>query len=109
MAFKLKPPFNINQSPVYERELEEGCLGKGNKNGTILVSDKITDDQEQVQSIIEHEEVHIDQVKRGDLDYDEKNVYWKGKAYSRSKMKEGNPNLPWEKEAYSKTDPYDAL
>jgi|TARA_Y100000015_G_C2348992_1_gene69666 hypothetical protein len=107
MAFKLKPPFNINQSPVYERELEEGCLGKGNKNGTILVSDKITDDQEQVQSIIEHEEVHIDQVKRGDLDYDEKNVYWKGKAYSRSKMKEGNPNLPWEKEAYSKTDPYE--
>ena len=109
MAFKLKPPFNINQSPVYERELEEGCLGKGNKNGTILVSDKITNDQEQVQSIIDHEEVHIDQVKRGDLDYDDKNVYWKGKAYSRSKMKEGNPNLPWEKEAYSKTDPYDAL
>tara|TARA_R100000900_G_scaffold31110_1_gene25151 strand:+ start:949 stop:1278 length:330 start_codon:yes stop_codon:yes gene_type:complete len=107
MAFKLKPPFNINQSPVYERELEEGCLGKGNKNGTILVSDKITGDQEQVKSIIEHEEVHIDQVKRGDLDYDEKNVYWKGKAYSRSKMKEGNPNLPWEKEAYSKTDPYE--
>ena len=35
MAFKLKPPFNINGSPVYERELEEGCLGKGNKNGTI--------------------------------------------------------------------------
>ena len=107
MAFKLKPPFNINQSPVYERELEEGCLGKGNKNGTILVSDKITNDQEQVQSIIDHEEVHVDQVKRGDLDYDDKNVYWKGKAYSRSKMKEGNPNLPWEKEAYSKTDPYD--
>jgi|TARA_R100001463_G_scaffold65209_1_gene118375 hypothetical protein len=107
MAFKLKPPFNINQSPVYERELEEGCLGKGNKNGTILVSDKITNDQEQVQSIIDHEEVHVDQVKRGDLDYDDKNVYWKGKAYSRSKMKEGNPNLPWEKEAYSKTDPYE--
>ncbi len=107
MAFKLKPPFNINQSPVYERELEEGCLGKGNKNGTILVSDKITNNQEQVQSIIDHEEVHVDQVKRGDLDYDDKNVYWKGKAYSRSKMKEGNPNLPWEKEAYSKTDPYE--
>jgi hypothetical protein len=107
MAFKLKPPFNINQSPVYERELEEGCLGKGNKNGTILVSDKITNDQKQVQSIIDHEEVHVDQVKRGDLDYDDKNVYWKGKAYSRSKMKEGNPNLPWEKEAYSKTDSYE--
>ena len=37
MAFKMKPPFNLDSSPVYERELEEGCLGKGNKNGTILV------------------------------------------------------------------------
>ena len=51
--------------------------------------------------------MHIDQIKRGDLDYDDDNVYWKGKTYPRSKMKEGNPNLPWEKEAYSKTDPYD--
>ena len=107
MAFKLKPPFNINGSPVYERELEEGCLGKGNKNGTILISPDQTDEAKK--SVIEHEEVHIDQVKRGDLDYDDKNVYWKGKAYSRSKMKEGNPNLPWEKEAYSKTDPYESL
>ena len=107
MAFKMKPPFNINGSPVYERELEEGCLGKGNKNGTILISPDQTDEAKE--SVIEHEEVHIDQVKRGDLDYDDKNVYWKGKAYSRSKMKEGNPNLPWEKEAYSKTDPYESL
>ncbi len=107
MAFKLKPPFKISGSPVYERELEEGVLGKGNKNGTILISDEITKDPEKVQSIIDHEEVHVDQVRRGDLDYDDKNVYWKGKAYCRSKMKEGNPNLPWEKEAYSKTDSYE--
>ena len=107
MAFKMKPPFNINGSPVYERELEEGCLGKGNKNGTILVAPDQT--KEAKESVIEHEEVHIDQIKRGDLDYDDKNVYWKGKTYSRSKMNEGNPNLPWEKEAYSKTHPYEAL
>ena len=48
--------------------------------------------------------VHIDQMKRGDLDYDDDNVYWKGKTYSRSKMNEGNPNLPWEKEAYRLQD-----
>ena len=35
--------------------------------------------------------------------------FWKGKAYPRSKMKEGAPNLPWEKEAYSKTDDYETL
>ena len=39
-------------------------------------------------------------MKRGDLDYDDNNVYWKGKVYPRSKMREGAKNLPWEKEAY---------
>ena len=38
MAFKMKPPFE-KQPPIYERELEEGCLGKANKNGTILVAE----------------------------------------------------------------------
>ena len=37
MAFKLTPPFK-EHSPIYERELEEGCMGKGNKNGTILIA-----------------------------------------------------------------------
>ena len=106
MAFKLKPPFT-NNSPIYERELEDGVLGKGNKNGTILVAPNLTNKAKE--SVVEHEEVHIDQVKRGDLDYDDSAVYWKGKTYLRSKMKEGNPNLPWEKEAYSKTDPFNAL
>ena len=104
MAFKLKPPFETSGSPVYERELEEGVLGKGNKNGTILVAENLSDEAEK--SVIDHEEVHIDQIKRGDLDYDDSAVYWKGKTYPRSKMKEGSPNLPWEKEAYSKTDDY---
>ena len=72
MAFKMTPPFKFN-SPVYERELEEGCLGKGNKNGTILVSPDQT--KEAKESVIEHEEIHIDQIKRGDLDYDDCNVY----------------------------------
>ena len=42
-------------------------------------------------------------MKRGDLDYDDDNVYWKSKKYSRKKMKEGADNLPWEAEAYEKT------
>jgi hypothetical protein len=107
MAFKMKPPFNLDGSPVYERELEEGCLGKGNKNGTILVDPD--QPEESKKSVIEHEEVHIDQVKRGDLWYDDDCVYWKGKCWKRSEMKEGDPNLPWEKEAYDKTDDYESL
>ena len=97
MAFRLKPPFT-NNSPIYERELEDGVLGKGNKNGTILVAPNLTDKAKE--SVVEHEEVHIDQVKRGDLDYDDDNVYWKGKKYSRADMAEGAKNLPWEAEAY---------
>jgi hypothetical protein len=41
-------------------------------------------------------------MERGDLDYDDDYVYWKGKKYSRANMKEGAKNLPWEKEAYNK-------
>ena len=41
-------------------------------------------------------------MKRGDLDYDDNNVYWKGKKYSITQMKEGAKNLPWEAEAYRK-------
>ena len=39
-------------------------------------------------------------MKRGDLDYDDKNFYWKGKTYPRNKIDETDKNLPWEKEAY---------
>ena len=105
-GFKINPPFQGDNTPIYATDLEEGVLGKANNNGTILVSDKITDPQER-QSVIEHEKVHIDQMKRGDLDYDEDNVYWKGKKYSREDMKEGAKDLPWEAEAYKKTDPFE--
>ena len=50
MAFKLNPPFKIDGSPVYERELEEGVLGKGNKNGTILVARNLNDKAEKSRS-----------------------------------------------------------
>ena len=60
-------------------------------------------DPKQIEDVINHEKVHIDQMKRGDLDYDDSSVYWRGKRYSRAKMQEGAKNLPWEKEAYQKS------
>jgi len=103
--FTIESPFKQDNTPIYNTSLEDGVLGKANNNGTILVSDKITDSEER-QSVIDHEKVHLDQMKRGDLDYDDENVYWKGKTYSREDMQEGAENLPWEKEAYDKTDPF---
>jgi hypothetical protein len=60
-------------------------------------------DPKQIQDVINHEKVHIDQMKRGDLDYDDSAVYWRGKRYSRAQMQEGAKDLPWEKEAYQKS------
>ena len=45
-------------------------------------------------------------MSRGDLDYDDKNIYWKGKKYSKNnpKIAMASPkNSPWEKEAYKKS------
>ena len=103
MAFKLNnPPYTYNSTPIYNVNMEQGVLGKANNNGTIIINKDIKDPK-QIQDIVDHENIHIDQMKRGDLDYDDNNVYWKGKKYSRSKMQEGAKNLPWEKEAYAKS------
>jgi len=99
MAFKLNnPPYKINNTPIYSVDMEDGVMGKANNNGTIIINKDV--DPSKTQDVIDHEMVHIDQMKRGDLDYDNENVYWKGKKYPRSKMKEGAKNLPWEAEAY---------
>ena len=100
MAFKLNnPPYKDLGVPIYLTDLGDDTLGKANNNQTILINSRLDPDKRG--SVIKHEMVHIDQFRRGDLDYDDKNVYWKGKIYPRSKMKEGNKNLPWEKEAYN--------
>jgi hypothetical protein len=81
--------------------MEDGVLGKANNNGTIIIDQNLSPIK--AKEVINHEQVHIDQMRRGDLDYDDKNVYWKGKIIPRSSIKEGAKNLPWEKEAYNKS------
>ncbi len=98
MAFKLTPPFPIDNTPVYHVDMEDGVLGKANNNGTIIINDEVS--PVNLHKVIAHEKVHIDQMKRGDLDYDDKNVYWKGKVIPRSSIKEGAKDLPREAEAY---------
>ncbi len=100
MAFKLTAPFPIDNTPIYHVDMEEGVMGKANNNGTIIINKDVPTNK--IQDVINHEKVHIDQMKRGDLNYDDKYVYWKGKKYSRAQMQEGAKNLPWEAEAYRK-------
>ena len=103
MGFIMKgAPYSTDNTPIYNVDMEDGVLGKANNNGSITLNNKLKD-PEQIDDVIDHEMVHIDQMKRGDLDYDDNNVIRKGKKYSRASMKEGAKNLPWEKEAYTKT------
>jgi hypothetical protein len=100
MAFKLNAPFPIDNTPIYQVDMEDTVMGKANNNGTIIINKDVPINK--IQDVINHEKVHIDQMKRGDLNYDDKYVYWKGKKYSRAQMQEGAKNLPWEAEAYRK-------
>ena len=101
MAFKITPPYSLDNTPIYKVDMEEGVMGKANNNGSILISKELHPDE--VEDVVAHEKIHLEQMDRGDLDYDDKYVYWKGKKYSRAQMSEGSPNLAWEKEAYNKT------
>lgn len=103
MAFKMAgPPYNIDNTPIYSKDMDNNVLGMAQSNGTILVNKDISPIELKKNKTVEHELIHIDQMKRGDLGYDESNVYWKGKKYPRSKMNEGAKTLPWEAEAYKK-------
>lgn len=109
MAFKLKNDLLKNFSPIRRVDMEDGVLGKANNDGTIDVNKKVTDPV-QFREVVKHEKLHQDQMNDLDkngvpkLDYDDKNVYWKGKTYSRSSMDEGAKDLPWEKEVYDQTE-----
>ena len=80
MAFKLTPPYKIDNTPIYSVEMEEGVLGIADKNGSILINKDITS-KKQKKEVISHEKVHLKQMANGDLDYDDKAGYWKGKKY----------------------------
>ena len=86
-------------TPIYHRDIDGGALGMANDNGTIIVAPNQLPEEEE--KVLKHEKVHLDQMERGDLSYDETSVTWKGKKYLRKNMDEGDKTLPWEKEAYN--------
>lgn len=101
MAFKINPPYSVDNTPIYQVDMEKGVMGKANNNGSILISKNIS--PLEAEKVIAHEKIHLEQMYRGDLDYDDNYVYWKGRKYSRAQMKEGAKDLPWEAEAYKRS------
>ena len=45
MAFKIKPPYSLDNTPIYHVDMEDGVLGKANNNGTIIINDKVGPDK----------------------------------------------------------------
>ena len=107
MSFKIKPPYSLDNTPIYFVEEEEGVLGRANMNGTITINSKVKSPN-QIKEIIKHEKVHIDQMKDGRLAYDDNNIYHrksgkgKWKVKKRSNKVDGSPSSWWEREAYNK-------
>lgn len=103
MAFQMKgAPYEVDNTPIYSTDMEGNILGMAQNNGTILINKDVSPLELRKNKTISHEKVHIDQMKRGDLNYTDKHVIWKGKKYPRATMDEGNRKLPWELEAYKK-------
>jgi hypothetical protein len=103
MAFKMVgSSYNIDNTPIYSTDMDNNILGMAQNNGAILINKDVSPLELQKNKTISHEKVHIDQMKRGDLDYTDTHVMWRGKKYSRATMKEGSKKLPWEMEAYKK-------
>jgi hypothetical protein len=103
MAFKLKPPYTIDNTPIYRTGRNHKINGETKTNGAIIIADDISDPY-QLENTISHEKIHVDQMKRGDLKFDGKNYIWKGKKYPIKNFKTAKQrkNAPWEKEAYKK-------
>lgn len=99
----MKPSeYILDNTPIYSVGMDGNVLGMAQSNGAILINKDLSPLELRKSKTISHEKVHIDQMKRGDLDYTDTHVMWKGKKYSRASMKEGSKKLPWEVEAYKK-------
>ena len=51
MAFKLKPPYNIDNTPIYFINEKDGVLGRANKCGSITINSEVRDPK-QLEEII---------------------------------------------------------
>jgi len=104
MANPITNKVKTGKIPVIKKELDDGVIAEANNDGTIYLDKDVKDGSPLAKEAIAHEMVHMDQMARGDLNYDDNNVYWKGKKYDRDDMNEGSKQLPWEAEAYQKTN-----
>ena len=103
MGYKMKKSVGqiiMENGLVEKAKLPPNIQGVTYNDGTIAINKNLSPVQQKI--ALSHERVHKDQILRGDLSYDDENIYWRGKKYPRKNMKEGHPKLQWEAEAYKK-------
>jgi len=106
MAFNIKPFFDLNKmsTSVFERDMgDDPVFARTPKNGVIILNEDAVKNssKKELDNTIAHEQVHVDQFKNGELDYNvgAGKVMFKGKEYDYSVMQAGKG--PWEKPAYA--------
>ena len=101
MSFKLKPPYKIDNTPIFFFKEKNNVLGRAQLCGSITINDKVRN-KAQLREIIKHEKQHVKDIAKGLLWYDDKYVYYRTsrkkpfKKYSKKYSK----TSPWEKKAY---------
>ena len=126
MGFKLKDfsqmigidkESSTYDTPVFKKELKNGgVLAEANNDGTIFIDKSLKGKNKE--EAIEHEKVHMDQMKQGRLQYDDNTVTWKkdtkspARVYERQgsmlidkktgKSAQEGGDFEWEREAYKK-------
>jgi hypothetical protein len=110
MAKPITNKVKMGQTPVIKKDLEGGVLGEANNDGTIFVDKSVKEGSPMYKEVVAHEMKHLDQMKSGQLSYDDNTVTYKGKKFLRKNGKildpntgkghpEGSMKFPWEKEA----------
>jgi hypothetical protein len=95
---------------VIKKDLDDGILGEANNDDTIYVDKSVPSGSAKEKEVVEHEIVHQEDMKKGDLAYTDADVTWKGTKYARKGGKiqykgkwlpEGDISFPWEKKAHN--------
>jgi hypothetical protein len=106
MAFKMKPIHEVlghhKDSKFGEAikmvDLPDNVAGYIDMNKTIFIN---KNHPKKIQSqAIKHEKVHKQQIKSGDLYFDDNKYIFKGKEYKIKNLNMNSKALPWEKPAY---------
>ena len=96
--FSIEPFYPTSVTPVYERDMsQDPAIGRTLKNGVIIMEEDLSPSLKT--ETHSHEQTHVNQMKHEGFNWDDNNIYFKGKKYSKEHFAKGTG--PWEKDAYA--------